>query len=201
MTTATISDIDMTLEVVVIAVSDVDRAIEFYGRLGWRQDRTPPGSGIVQFTPHGSSCSIQFGTNLTTARPGSGSEYLIVSDIAATLEALAAAGVEIDEVYHIGPEGTGPGLDPDRRTYRSRAVFHDPDGNAWLLQEITTRLPGRLETSATSYCSMSALEAALRRASNAHAEREDRTGEADANWPEWYAQFMVSEKSGAPLPT
>jgi catechol 2,3-dioxygenase-like lactoylglutathione lyase family enzyme len=201
MTTTSISDIDMKLEVVVIAVSDVERATDFYARLGWRQDVTPPGSGIVQFTPHGSNCSVQFGGNLTTATPGSGNEYLIVSDIAATLDALAAADIKVDDVYHIGPDGTAPGLDPDRRTYRSRAVFHDSDSNTWLLQEVTTRLPGRIDASETAYNSSSDLASALRRASAAHGEHEARSGQADPNWPEWYATYMASEQTGAGLPT
>jgi catechol 2,3-dioxygenase-like lactoylglutathione lyase family enzyme len=196
-----ISNIDMKLEVVVIAVADVDRATQFYSRLGWRQDVTPPGSGIVQFTPHGSSCSLQFGTNLTTAAPGSGLSYLVVSDLAATLQALAAAGIDVDEVYHIGADGKAPGLDPERRTYRSRAALHDPDANVWLLQEVTSRLPGRIDATETAYASASDLASAMRRASVAHGGHEARTGAADPDWPDWYAQYMVSEQAGTELPT
>jgi catechol 2,3-dioxygenase-like lactoylglutathione lyase family enzyme len=196
--TASVKDLDMKLEVVVIPVSDVDRAKEFYGRLGWRLDVTPP--GVVQFTPHGSGCSVQFGTNLTSAAPGSAKEYLIVSDIEAARNALVAAGIEVSEVFHPGPGGRVSGLDPERRSYFSRASFSDPDGNNWLLQEITTRLPGRVDAAATSFGSANDLASAMRRAAAAHGEHEKRTGEADANWPDWYAEYMVSEQAGAELP-
>ncbi|MEH0844749.1 VOC family protein [Micromonospora sp. CPCC 205711] len=196
--TTNVKNVDMKLEVVVIPVSDVDRAKEFYGRLGWRLDQTPP--GIVQFTPPGSGCSVQFGPNLTSASPGSASEYLIVSDIEAARNALVAAGVEVSEIFHIGPGGPESGLDPERRSYFSRASFSDPDGNNWLVQEITTRLPGRIEAAATSFGSASDLASALRRAATAHGEHEKRIGEADANWPDWYAEYMVREQTGADLP-
>ena len=196
--TTSIKNVDMKLEVVVIPVSDVDRAKEFYGRLGWRLDQTPP--GIVQFTPPGSGCSVQFGPNLTSAPPGSASEYLIVSDIEAARNALVAAGVEVSELFHIGPGGPESGLDPERRSYFSRASFSDPDGNSWLVQEITTRLPGRIDAAATSFGSASDLASALRRAATAHGEHEKRIGEADANWPDWYAEYMVREQTGADLP-
>ena len=195
---ASLTNVDMKLEVVVIPVSDVDRAKQFYGRLGWRLDHTPP--GIVQFTPHGSGCSVQFGANLTAAEPGSAKEYLIVSDIEATRDALLATGIEVSDLFHIGADGPVSGLDPERRSYRSRASFDDPDGNNWLLQEITTRLPGRIEAEATSYSSASDLAAAMRRAATAHGEHEKRIGAADPNWPDWYAAYMVSEQSGAELP-
>jgi catechol 2,3-dioxygenase-like lactoylglutathione lyase family enzyme len=188
----------MKLEVVVIPVSDVDRAKEFYGRLGWRLDVTPP--GVVQFTPHGSGCSVQFGANLTSAAPGSAKEYLVVSDIEAARNALVASGIEVGEVFHIGPDGPVNGLDPERRSYRSRASFNDPDGNAWLLQEITMRLPGRVETAATSFGSAGDLASALRRAAAAHGEHEKRIGQEDANWPDWYAEYMVSEQAGTEPP-
>ncbi|TWP47021.1 glyoxalase [Lentzea tibetensis] len=194
---ADVKNIDMKLEVVVIPVSDVDRAKEFYGRLGWRVDVTPP--GVVQLTPHGSASSVQFGTTLTTATPGSGKGYLIVSDIVAARDAIVAAGVEVGEIFHSGPDGPAPGLDPERRTYRSRAVFNDPDGNEWLLQEVTTRLPGRVEAE-TTYGSSSDLANAMRRAAAAHGEHEKRTGEADVNWPDWYAEYMVAEQAGTELP-
>ncbi|WBB68060.1 VOC family protein [Micromonospora sp. WMMD812] len=197
--TSRIQDVDMKLEVVVVPVSDVDRAKEFYGRLGWRLDQTPP--GVVQFTPQGSGCSVQFGPNLTPAAPGSAKSYLIVSDVEAARDALVAAGVEVSELYHIGPQGPVSGLDPERRSYFSRASFDDPDGNTWLLQEITTRLPGRVEAAATSFASVSDLAGALRRAAAAHGEHEKRIGEADANWPDWYAAYMVSEQAGTELPT
>jgi catechol 2,3-dioxygenase-like lactoylglutathione lyase family enzyme len=197
-TKASLMNVDMKLEVVVIPVSDVDRAKEFYGRLGWRLDQTPP--GVVQFTPHGSGCSVQFGANLTAAAPGSANEYLIVSDIEATRNALLAAGIEVSEVFHIGADGPVKGMDPERRSYRSRASFNDLDGNNWLLQEITTRLPRRIEAEATSFSSASDLAAAMRRAAAAHGEHEKRIGGADPNWPDWYAEYMVSEQAGSELP-
>ena len=193
--------IDMKLEVVTIPVSDVDRATEFYGKVGWRQDVTPPGSGIVQFTPPGSACSIQFGTNRTSASPGSAqNQFLIVSDIQAAHDDLAARGIEVSDVFHLGPEGPAGGPDPERRSYGSLATFSDPDGNSWLLQEITTRLPGRVDADDTTYASVPDLSSAMRRAAVAHGEHEKRIGEADENWPDWYAAYMVAEQSGAELP-
>jgi catechol 2,3-dioxygenase-like lactoylglutathione lyase family enzyme len=198
---ATARKVDMKLEVVVIPVSDVDRAKEFYRRLGWRQDVTPPGSGVVQLTPPGSGCSVQFGANRTSAAPGSAQGlWLIVSDIQAALDELAAVGVVVDEVFHIGDRGKAKGLDPERRTYRSFASFRDPDGNGWLFQEITTRLPGRIDSGVTSYASASDLASALKRAETAHGEHEKRTGQRDANWPDWYAAYMVAEQSGEKPP-
>jgi catechol 2,3-dioxygenase-like lactoylglutathione lyase family enzyme len=192
-------DIDMKLEVVVIAVADVERSTAFYRRLGWRQDVTPP--GVVQFTPHGSWCSVQFGATLTDATPGSAKEYLVVNDLVATREALVAAGVEVSGIFHVTPDGPADGLDPERRSYRSRASFTDPDGNFWLLQEVTTRLPGRVDPAlVNSFGSVSDLEAALRRAATAHGEHEKRTGQADANWPAWYAAYMIAEQAGTELP-
>jgi len=195
---ASVTDIDMKIEVVVIPVSDVDRAKEFYGRLGWRLDVTPP--TVVQFTPHGSGCSVQFGATLTSAAPGSAKEYLIVSDIEAARNALVAAGVEVSDFFHIGPQGPVPGLDPERRSYFSRASFSDPDGNTWLMQEITSRLPGRVDAAETAYGSASDLANAMRRAAVAHGEHEKRTGEEDPNWPDWYAEYMVSEQAGTEPP-
>jgi catechol 2,3-dioxygenase-like lactoylglutathione lyase family enzyme len=192
---------DMKLEVVTIPVSDVDRATEFYGRLGWRQDVTPPGSGIVQFTPPGSAASIQFGANRTSAAPGSAqNQFLIVSDIQAVHDELVSHGVEVSEIFHLGKDGPAGGLDPERRSYASLASFSDPDGNTWLLQEITTRLPGRVDADDTSYASVSDLANAMRRAAVAHGEHEKRIGAADENWPDWYAAYMVAEQSGAELP-
>ncbi len=196
---ASVKNVDMKLEVLVISVADVDRAKEFYARLGWRMDVTPP--SVVQFTPHGSACSVQFGTNLTSAAPGSGKGYLIVSDIEAARDALVAGGIEVGEIYHLGTDGPVSGPDPEHRSYRSRATFSDPDGNIWLLQEITTRLPGRIEADGTSFGSASELASALRRAETAHGEHEKRTGQADPNWPDWYAEYMVAEQAGTELPT
>jgi catechol 2,3-dioxygenase-like lactoylglutathione lyase family enzyme len=198
--TATAAGIDMKIEVIIIPVSDVYRAQDFYQRLGWRQDVTPPGSGVFQFTPHGSACSVQFGAKLTSAASGSGKGYVIVSDIEAARNALIAAGIKIGEIFHIGPDGPVSGPDPEHRTYRSRASFSDPDGNNWLLQEITSRLPGRIDPGATSFGSASDLASALRRAAAAHGKHEKRVGAADPNWPDWYAEYMVREQTGEELP-
>jgi catechol 2,3-dioxygenase-like lactoylglutathione lyase family enzyme len=198
-----VGTVDMKLEVVVIPVSDVERAEQFYRKLGWRQDVTPPGSGVFQFTPHGSACSIQFGKNLTSASPGSAQRtYLIVSDVEAARNALIAAGIEVSEIFHLGPNGFEGGPDPEHGTYRSLATFNDPDGNSWLLQEITTRLPGRIDSGVTSFGSTTDLTSALRRAEAAHGEHEKRTGGGrDANWADWYADYMAAEQAGTELPT
>ena len=194
-----VARVDMKLEAIVIPVSDVDRATEFYRKLGWRQDVTPP--GVAQFTPHGSPCSVQFGTNLTSAAPGSVQRtYLIVSDIDAARSELVGAGIEVSEVFHLEPNGPVSGPDPERRSYRSFASFSDPDGNSWLLQEITSRLPGRIDTGVTSFSSTSDLASAFRRAEAAHGEHEKRTGKRDENWPDWYAEYMAAEQTGAALP-
>ena len=205
---------DMKLEVVVIPVSDPGRAKEFYASLGWRLDADIARGDdfrLIQFTPPGSGCSIQFGTGLTAAAPGSVQDlYLIVSDIGAARDALAAQAAEVSEVFHEGAPGarfhhggdgrvSGPA--PDNRTYSSFVSFSDPDGNGWLFQEVTTRLPGRVEAAATSYASASDLANAMRRASAAHGEHEKRIGQADANWPDWYAEYMVAEQAGTELPT
>jgi catechol 2,3-dioxygenase-like lactoylglutathione lyase family enzyme len=140
--------IDMKIEVVALPVSDVDRAKSFYESLGWRLDADlefPGGVRVVQFTPTHSECSIAFGKGLTTAEPGSVERLeTVVSDIEAAREDLISRGVDVSEPFHIGPDGFAPGLDPERRTYQSYATFKDPDGNEFLLQEITTRLPGRV---------------------------------------------------------
>jgi catechol 2,3-dioxygenase-like lactoylglutathione lyase family enzyme len=208
----------MKLEVIVIPVSDVDRAKEFYRKLGWRLDADYDSGKdfrVLQFTPPGSGCSIIFGKNVTAAAPGSAQGlYLIVSDIEATRAELLGRGVEISEVFHdtsgvyAGPDEPYlfgrqrvSGRDPEHRSYRSFASFHDPDGNGWLFQEITTRLPGRIDPSTTTFASASDLASALRRAAAAHGEHEKRIGGADANWPDWYAEYMVAEQGGAKLPT
>lgn len=193
------TSVDQKLEVVIIAVSDVDRAKAFYLSLGWRLDATPP--AVVQFTPPGSWCSVQFGPTLSTAAPGSGKGYLIVSDIGAAREQLAAAGVEVSEVFHRGPDGPVSGPAPGHRSYGSFVSFSDPDGNQWLFQEVTTRLPGRVEAATTSFSSASDLAEAMRRASAAHGQHEKRIGHADADWPDWYARYMVAEQAGTELPT
>jgi catechol 2,3-dioxygenase-like lactoylglutathione lyase family enzyme len=198
---ASVGRVDMKLEVVTIPVSDVDRAKEFYARLGWRLDATPP--GVVQFTPPGSGCSVQFGPGRTSAAPGSAEGlFLIVSDIQAARDVLVAAGVEVS-VFHRGTGGgqvSGP--DPEHRSYFSFALFTDPDGNHWLLQEVTTRLSGRVDPAATTFGSASDLASAMRRASAAHGEHEQRAGgQRDENWPDWYAAYMVAEQAGTELPS
>ena len=205
---------DEKLEVVVIPVSDVDRAKEFYGSLGWRLDADHAAGGnfrIVQLTPPGSGCSIQFGTGVTSAVPGSVKDlYLTVSDIEAARAEVVAHGIEVSEVFHEGapgarfqPQGANgrvSGPAPEDASYGSFVSFSDPDGNSWLLQEVTTRLPGRVNPAVTSFGSASDLADAMRRASAAHGEHEKRIGEADANWPDWYARYMVAEQAGTELP-
>jgi catechol 2,3-dioxygenase-like lactoylglutathione lyase family enzyme len=213
--TASVGRVDTKLEAIVIPVSDVDRAKEFYESLGWRLDADfafDNGFRVVQFTPPGSACSVQFGTNMTSATPGSTQGlYLIASDIEAAREELAACGVEVSEVFHAGtpgaqfqPDGTGgrvSGPAPDHASYFTFASFSDPDGNGWLLQEVTTRLPGRIDSGETAFASSNDLASALRRAEAAHGEHEKRTGQRDENWPEWYAAYMVAEQAGTEPPT
>lgn len=209
--------IDMKLEIVVLPVSDAERAKQFYAKLGWRLDADfSSGNGfrVIQFTPPSSSCSVIFGENVTAAKPGSAQGlYLIVSDIEAARRELLRLGVDVSEIFH-GEAGrylgedepylfgrvrvNGP--DPEHRSYRSFASFRDPDGNGWLLQELTTRLPGRIESTQASFASASDLASALRRAAAAHGEHEKRIGQADANWPDWYAEYMAREQSGDELP-
>ena len=213
---AQVAKVDLKLEVVVIPVSDVDRSAAFYMGLGWRLDADFPfdnGFRVVQFTPPGSGCSVQFGTKLTTAEHGSAQGlYLIVSDIEAAREELAARGAQISEVFHAdspgaqfqpeGTEGRASGPAPDHATYSSFARFSDPDGNTWLLQEVTARLPGRIDGAETAFASTADLANAMRRASVAHGEHEKRMGgEYDVNWPDWYAEYMVAEQAGTELPT
>ena len=204
--TAKVRPVDMKLEVVAIPVSDVERAKRFYAGLGWRLDAdfivgdTFRG---VQFTPPGSPASIHFGKGVTSAAPGSASGvFLVVSDIEAARAELAGRGVEVSEVFHRAGPGQPPvrGRDPQGRSYVSFATFSDPDGNSWLLQEITARYPGRVEADKMSFSSVADLAAALRRAATAHGEHEKRTGQRDANWPDWYAEYMVAEQTGKELP-
>lgn len=198
--------IDMKLEAVVIPVADVDRAKRFYSDLGWRLDADFPISEsfrAVQFTPPGSPCSIHFGKGVTSAEPGTANGlYLVVSDIEAARAELVDRGAKVSEIFHRGVgQPPAPGLDPERRTYSSYATFSDPDGNTWLLQEVTVRLPGRVDAEGASYTSSAEMAGALRRAEAAHIAHEKRTGERDANWPEWYADYLVREQTGKPLPT
>jgi catechol 2,3-dioxygenase-like lactoylglutathione lyase family enzyme len=207
--------LDMKLEVVVIPVSDVDRAKAFYASLGWRLDADFSNGDwrAIQFTPPASGCSVIFGKNVTPAAPGSAQGlYLVVSDLEAARNELLRLGVGVSEVFHAGTVTAGPdepslfgrlresGPDPEHRSYRSLVSFHDPDGNGWLLQEVTSRLPGRIDSATTTFASVNELANALRRAAAAHGKHEARTGQPDANWPDWYAAYMVAEQSGEKLP-
>ena len=213
---ASAARVDFKLEVVVIPVSDADRAKEFYTRLGWRLDADFPAGDdfrVIQFTPPGSGCSVISGKNVTAAAPGSALElYLVVSDLEAARGELLGRGVKVSEVFHdAGAVHVGKdqpylfgrlrvsGADPEHRSYRSFASFNDPDGNGWLLQEITTRLPGRVARD-TTYASAGDLSEALRRAEAARGDHEKRIGKADPNWPDWYAKYMVAEQTGEELP-
>jgi catechol 2,3-dioxygenase-like lactoylglutathione lyase family enzyme len=209
---AAAGQIDMKLEVVVLPVSDADRAADFYARLGWRVDVDIRAADrrILQYTPPGSPASIIVGTGLSPAAPGSAQNLLlIVSDIEAAERDLVARGVETSGVFHDATDGFIPfdprirarGPDPERRSYGSFATFGDPDGNLWLLQEITTRGLGRVDSDRTNYASARDLAEAMRRASAAHGEHEARMGGAyDENWPDWYAEYMVAEQAGKPPP-
>jgi catechol 2,3-dioxygenase-like lactoylglutathione lyase family enzyme len=212
---ASVGRVDLKLEIQVIPVSDVDRSKEFYERLGWRlDDDVAPLDGlrIVQFTPPGSPTSITFGQGLTTAAPGSAEGGLTVSDIQAAHDELVSRGIDVSEIWHGPPfpvEARQPGPDPDRNSYGSFVYFTDPDDNTWLVQEVTTRLPGRMNATETGYVSTADLEGALRRAEAAHREHAKRTGRAhlfhrsdqDENWLNWYATYMTAEQAGTDLPT
>ena len=203
---------DMKLEVVVVPVADVDRAKGFYEGLGWREDADfvgGPDFRVVQLTPPGSDCSVIFGSGLTTAAPGSADGlHLVVTDIEAARAELVAHGADASEVFHdtggvfqhAGTTGRAAGPDPDGRSYSSFVSFSDPDGNGWVLQEITSRLPGRV-TTPTAYGTAAELADAMRRASQAHGKHEERIGKADPDWPDWYAEYMVREQAGQELPT
>src|SRR5829696_2213952 len=204
---ADIGTVDMKLEVIVIPVANVDRAKRFYGDLGWRLDADfVVGDAYrgVQFTPPGSPCSIQFGSGGPSAVPGSASGlYLVVSDVEAARAELVDRGVDVSEVFHRDGPGKPAlrGRHPARASYFSYATFRDPDGNEWLLQEVTTRFPGRIESNRTSFASASDLAGAMRRAAAAHGEHETRTGGRHENWPDWYAEYMVAEQAGKELPS
>jgi catechol 2,3-dioxygenase-like lactoylglutathione lyase family enzyme len=191
------------LEVVAIPVADVDRALRFYGSLGWRLDADIAAGEdfrLVQFTPPGSACSIHFGRGVTRAAPGSqGGLYLVVSDIQAAREQLTGCGVTVSEVFHRAPgKERIMGPDPQRGSYASFVSFSDPDGNAWLVQEVTARLPGRTQTEVSASQSVTALASMLRRAEAAHGEHEKQTGQRDTQWPDWYARYMLSEQAKVP---
>jgi catechol 2,3-dioxygenase-like lactoylglutathione lyase family enzyme len=204
---------DMKLEVIVLPVSDVDRAKRFYEALGWRFDVDLAPSAdyrVVHFTPPGSGTSIVFGRGVSTAAPGSAQGlHLVVPDIVAARAALAGRGIAVSEVFHdaggvfhhAGDEARVSGPHPERKSYASFASFSDPDGNGWVLQEVTTRRPGRVAPGAT-WSSATELAATLRRAAAAHGEHERRNGGVhDENWPDWYARYIVAEQSGLDLPT
>jgi catechol 2,3-dioxygenase-like lactoylglutathione lyase family enzyme len=214
---ASVAKLDMKFEIVVIPVSDVDRAKEFYSKLGWRLDADYDNGKdfrIIQFTPPGSGCSVIFGKNITGAAPGSAQGlYLIVAEIEAARNNLLRRGVKVSEAFHgAGDAYVGPdepylfgrirvnGPDPEHRSYRSFASFSDPDGNGWLLQEISTRLPGRIDVTETAFASANDLASAFRRAEAAHGEHEKRTGQRDENWADWYAAYMIAEQHGKELP-
>ena len=194
---------DMKLEVQIIPVSDVDRSKAFYERLGWRLDEdVAPMDGlrIVQFTPPGSGTSVDFGEGITTAAPGAGEATLVVTDIEAAREVLVGRGIEVSDIWHGPPfpvQARQPGPDPERASYGSFFYFTDPDGNYWITQEVTTRLPGRIDAGETGYVSAADLEAALRRAEAAHRERDGQ----DEDWAAWYASYMAAEQAGTDLPS
>lgn len=205
--TAKAQKVDLKLEAVVIPVSDVDRAKSFYSGLGWRVDAdivVGDDFRAIQFTPPGSLCSIHFGKGITPAVPGTAKGlFLVVSDIEAARNELIHRGAVVSEVFHRAGPGQPAlsGLDPERRSYSSYATFSDPDGNGWLLQEVTARFPGRVDTEVVMFTSSNDLAGALRRAATAHGEHEKRIGNADTpGWPDWYADYMISEQSGKPLP-
>jgi catechol 2,3-dioxygenase-like lactoylglutathione lyase family enzyme len=216
--TTKVRRLDMKLEVIVIPVSDVDRAKRFYGGLGWRLDADFAAGDdfrVIQFTPPGSPCSVIFGNNVTAAAPGSAQGlYLIVSDIEAARDALRGRGVDVSDVFHgAGDVHAGKdepylfgrirvgGPDPHHSSYQSFASFRDPDGNGWLFQEITARLPGRIDAEETTFSSSADMAAALRRAAAAHGEHEKRVGKQEDEWPDWYADYIVREQAGKPLPS
>jgi len=201
-----VGTVDMKLEVQVIPVSDVDRAKQFYLALGWRLDADVApldGLRIVQFTPPGSGTSVNLGTGITTAPPGSAEAGLIVSDIEAAHAEVTSRGVDAKEIWHGPPfpvEARQPGPDPQRTSYGSFFSFADPDGNTWLVQEVTTRLPGRIDATETAFASTADLTNALRRAESAHRDHQGRSGD-DESWAAWYAAYLVAEQAGTDLPS
>ncbi|QOZ70926.1 MULTISPECIES: VOC family protein [Bradyrhizobium] len=215
---STSRSVDLKLEVIVIPVSDVDRAKAFYTRLGWRLDADFTSGDdwrVIQFTPPGSACSVIFGRNVTSAAPGSmRGLYLIVADLEAARQDLLDRGIAVSAPFHGGGDVHAgldepylfgsvrvSGADPKHGSYSSFASFSDPDGNGWLFQEVTSRLPGRIEGGSTTFASTAELAATLRRAAAAHGEHEKRTGGHDENWADWYADYIVREQAGQPLPS
>jgi len=204
--------VDTKLEVVVIPVTDVDRAADFYvGKLGWRVDvdRVTPAGRVLHVTPSGSPTSVMFGTGLTPAAPGSSQFlHLVVSDIEAAHADLVARGVESTGVFHdatggfnrFDPRVRAAGPHPERASYASFVAFDDPDGNGWVLQEVTTRFPGRIDGTATTFASAQDLADALARAEVAYEQHLQRAGDEAAARPAWYAEYLAAEQSGEPLP-
>jgi len=200
---ASAAKVDMKLEVELIPVSDVDRAKDFYTSLGWRLDADIVMGNdfrIVQLTPPGSGCSVSFGKGVTSAAPGSIRGALIVSDIEAAHKELVARGIKPSEVFHGSPFSRISGPDPERQSYNSYVSFEDPDGNMWIVQEVTRRLPGRIDPATMTFASANDLASAMRRAAAAHGEHEKRNGQRDANWPDWYAAYMAADRAGTELP-
>jgi catechol 2,3-dioxygenase-like lactoylglutathione lyase family enzyme len=189
----------LKLEVVVVPVSDVDRAKRFYASLGWRLDADFVRGDIfrvVQFTPPGSPCAIQFGRGATSAAWASAQTfYLVVSDMETARAALIDRGANVSSVFHrAGPKGSVvSGPDPQRRSHNSFAAFKDPDGNSWLLQEVREQSSERIDSRNTTITSSTELAAALRRAALALGGHERRNGENGSNWSDRYAEYIVNE--------
>lgn len=210
---ASAGSVDMKLEVQIISVSDVERTKQFYEQAGWRldEDVAPmPGLRIVQVTPPGSGTSVTFGQGLTTAAPGAAEAALIVSDIEAARNQLLGRGIQVSDIWHGPPfpvEARQPGVDPERSSYGSFFSFTDPDNNLWLVQEVTTRRPGRMNPAETGYVTAADLEGALRRAEAAHHQRKGggshllHRSQHDEDWPAWYASYMAAEQAGTDLPS
>jgi len=209
-----LATVTIKLENHIVPVTDVDRAKAFYQKLGWRlDDDVAPMDGLrfVQFTPPGSPASITFGLGLPIGSPGGIQATLVVSDIEAAHDELLKLGIDVSDVWHGPPfpvEARQPGRDPERTSYGSFCSFNDPDGNLWLVQEVTTRLPGRIDSAETSFASADDLQNALWRAEAAHVEHQKREGRShlfhrssqDETWPAWYASYMVAEQAGSDLP-
>jgi catechol 2,3-dioxygenase-like lactoylglutathione lyase family enzyme len=197
--------VDLKLEVVIIPVSDVDRAKQFYGGLGWRLDADfafENGVRVVQFTPPGSGCSIQFGTKITAGPSGSARDlYLVVANIDAARTELTARGATVSDVFHpvipgaqfqpLGASGRESGAAEGHGSYRSFATFSDPDGNSWLLQEITSRLPGRGMGSSVDVGTLTEL---LRETEQAHGQHQNEA--PTHHWSQWYAGYIVARERG-----
>jgi catechol 2,3-dioxygenase-like lactoylglutathione lyase family enzyme len=192
--------VDMKLEVVALPVSDIDRAKRFYGSLGCRLDADFAAGEdwrLVQMTPPGSPCSIMFGKGFTTAAPGSvQGTFLVVDDIEAARAKLAGYGVDVSDVFHfegplraVGTNGRVKGKDPQANSYHSWVSFSDPDGNGWLVQEVTTRLPGR-----GLAMDVAILTALLREAEKRHGEYEPTAPKH--HWSGWYAAYVVARQQG-----